>query len=864
MKGCLTGIILLTLTLLVGILGTSWNTNSFGYFQQDISMLDYIPPSYIGIIYVPEATLLTQKMEDTEQWKDLQNLSFVQKLSDLVGSIESICAHIKERGESAQLFSFVASLHLTSPQDYDYLLHAKAIDISFWKLSKWMEKLESYGYEIQSHYFNGATIYEVKGNDLEKPLAFAQYGKTVWCSYFSTLIEEAINEQTDDLRLIFKEYNREKDKIATYFNFENASFLNTVFFKEDAQAFNQLKKWGKGIYNEWNIQEGRFEMTGHIVLDEDSNILKRSQALPNNTLAQYVPYNSPFFIQQKNKEINLETSTRKATFKKYFQPWFENDWGMFIPEFQSKELESCLLLKSKDVKRASNLLKLLAKKSPKEVQRIKYRDFEIRPLHNNQIVNILLGEDWTEVYKEPHFTTIENQVLIGSNLHATQNALDQYLNKNALSGQADFQNFYNKSVEQEGIFTYVQPRFLIQLLSKNPSDAFKKSLDKYKNSYTTFSPIQINVKADGRLEGQLTHNFQEGEQSAMAWNVALDAPPLGKPIIIENNDKNQILVQDEKYDLYCLSNDGQILWRTSVDGPILGKVHVVDYYKNKETQLLFNTPKTIQVLDITEGKSIENFPLKLSSKATAGMLLTHFLGERQIFIPCKNEKVYAYEQNGKLMQGWNPKTGLGLIKQPLQCLKQDKNIYIIAANAAGTISFLTPRGNLEFISSLESPLVSPFQIDMRDSLKVVVATCANGKTYTINQEGISWSKNYIPIDSTGLFMSENILASDAKEMVFAHKNKVAIFNTTEKLMEYDLPCSASEIFTNSFSDLDTKRAGVFCAENEQIYLLDYDKIRDGFPMKASTPFVITDLFGNNENMLVAGGTEQNVFAYRLK
>jgi|GEM_PF-3180890 len=864
MKGYLIG---LGIIILLGIGGLSWQTNSLGYFKRDNSMLDYIPPSYLGVVYIPDATLIKQHIKETEQWKDLQNIEFANKLTSLVETVESVFASIKEPGESVELFPFVASLHLTAPDAYDYLIHVKAIDISFWKLDQWITKLEKNGYEIEVHYFNGANIYEIKGGNLKEPLSFAQYGQTVTCSRYATLIEEAINEQTEGLHNIFgKSYSGNSDKITAYLNFENAPFLNTLFSKDsDSTIFDQAKRIAKGAYCEWEIKEKQFDVIGKIIFNTENKTVQQSDTLSKNTPAHYVPYNSPIFIQQTNKPIELVTTEQKTLLNKYYNSWYENEWAIFAPEFQVEALESCLLLKCNDTKRATNMLSLLSKKKSRKVERSTYRDFEIRSLQNSEIVNILLGEYWAKNYENSHFTSIENYILIGSNKRVTQLALDQYLNKNTLGDEPDFQTYYNKSVAKEGIYTYIQPRFLLNLLSKNPSEGFAQSLEKYKNSYTTFSPLQLHIEPSGNFEGVLAYNFQAGERSAMVWSVVLDAPPAGEPKVIQYNDKNEILMQDKKDELYLLTNEGQIRWRATIDAPILGKVNLIDFYKNGEKQILFNTENNIYVLDLENGESIGEFPLKLSDKATTGMLLANFGGERErIFIPCRNEKVYGYELSGRLLQGWNPKEGLGLIEQPLQYLKQDQNAYMIAANVAGTISFLDRGGNLEFVSPLESPLISPFQIDERESLKVVVATCANGKTYVINQEGVSWAKNYVPIDSTGLFLSDNVLASEAEEMVFAHNNKVAIFNISEKLSEYDLPCSPSDLFTTTLFDVESKRTGVFCAENNQIYLLDYDKIQDGFPMKASTPFVITDLFNNHENMLVAGGVDGNVFAYRLK
>ena len=93
---------------------------------------------------------------------------------------------------------------------------------------------------------------------------------------------------------------------------------------------------------------------------------------------------------------------------------------------------------------------------------------------------------------------------------------------------------------------------------------------------------------------------------------------------------------------------------------------------------------------------------------------------------------------------------------------------------------------------------------------------------------------------------------------------MSIFNPTEKLKEFNLGCQISSIFTTEIEGLSSKRMGAFCEEVEQAWLFDYDKVYDDFPITTTTPFVVTDLYNTDENFVIAGGQNNDVFAFRIK
>ena len=78
------------------------------------------------------------------------------------------------------------------------------------------------------------------------------------------------------------------------------------------------------------------------------------------------------------------------------------------------------------------------------------------------------------------------------------------------------------------------------------------------------------------------------------------------------------MIQDQKNQLYLLSNAGIILWKQMLDGPLKSEVFQVDCYKNGKMQYLLSTRHKIYLLD-RNGNPVEKYPVELRSPATAGI-----------------------------------------------------------------------------------------------------------------------------------------------------------------------------------------------------------------------------------------------------
>ena len=868
-------LLFLLVFLLLLAIGLWWLTNVFALFGAKNSTFNQLPASTLAVFRTENVNRLVTEIKDGEEWEELKDFDWIAQFCDLQ---EQVALLFEGEENKVKKIPVTASLHLTAPQEYDYLLHINSSHLSWFRLRYFINKVEDKGLTLEKRTFNGIPIFEIKGESLKVPITLAQKGNTLLISPEATLVEEAVNERSPEIQNAVLEAFAQRssnDLFTAYFHLKNLPFLNSMFTKADhATVFNYLENAATGFaltgkrsetQESWDVNgkwvwQGNNNQQRNNQKDLLKTELSKSSQLHLSDIIRIVPSNSALLLHQQSTEKPQATADILEVYQQSIESWLDDEWAWFVPEKQEGKLGSCLLVKSNDPARTRTVMNRWVTQLQPSEEELNYRNFLLKPLFDASFAQLFLKDFGKEHFQESWLTYIEDYVLIASDKPTLQAVLDQHI-----SGQTlDKDDLYKKCLAESntaGVGLLIQSQYLLPTLKLNPSSQFEKELKSKSSSISKYSPLFFSLNSD-KISGNIQYGQSHEVSDITLWNAVLDAPPVSRPQVLSNDvtGKNEILVQDAKNILYLLNNEGQIEWKTELGGDVMGDIHLVNLYKNDERQYLFNTRNQIYMLD-SRGDLVQNFPLRLSTSTSTGMLLF----EENIFIACKNQQIYGYDLSGKLLNGWNPNDEVvGDINQPLTILSQKENWFLIAPNQSGTLTFLNRFGELEFVSILGSPLISPLEIDNREGFDVVVATCLDGKTYTINQEGTFWAKNYLPIDSTASFLNENILSSEAEELVFANKQYVSIFNTNEKLMEFNLGCEITELFTTQIEGLTTKRLGAFCENMQQAWLFDYNEVYEGFPISTTTPFVVTDLYDTNENFVISGGENNEVFAFKIK
>ncbi|MGB0840479.1 MAG: DUF3352 domain-containing protein, partial [Chitinophagales bacterium] len=596
-------------------------------------------------------------------------------------------------------------------------------------------------------------------------------------------------------------------------------------------------------------------------------------------IAEIAPQNTAFLLQHSVEDfgdvLGSQRNRVEKVFKQYAQKWMDNEWayGFTEPSKNNPASESYAILKINDKEAARAALEKLAFKTntpPPSTQT--YDKMALQYANAEPILSYLFGENIGRLFTKSYYTFLEDDYLvIATKVGYLKVILEQYVQKHNLANDEYYKNYAAQNY-LGGVTIYCQPYYLRQLFKTNAAKVLQKDFDDRFNYVQRIQPILVNMRQSGgayQLKGSIGYQKQRKTPLIPIWNTQLSATPIIPPQIVTSpiTKEKHIFVQDAKGILYSLAHSGEILWTYPLSSTIVGDIQLLDYYNNGKHFFLFNTSNKVYLLN-KQGKDAYNYPIRLSAFANSGLTLAHFEGERGtcFFIPCDNNNIYGYQYDGLPLEGWNPKTGLSSVHLPLSYLPYKGVHYVVAATQKGDLHFLDYYGDVAHTTKMGSRLVNAPQIDKRaDELKLML-TCKNGNTVIVNGEGDIWKKKYVNMSTTSDYTTANVIGSTAQENIFLSNNKIYVFNDKERLFDYPFPedVRPTDLFTVFDHQMNHARIGAFCSKSSVAILLDnYGKFHPNFPIASSTPFVMEDLFDAGENILVTGGLDNNLVAYRV-
>ncbi|MEZ4885192.1 MAG: hypothetical protein R3E32_10735 [Chitinophagales bacterium] len=866
---------------LIVIVGLWFLLKQLGIISSKQMYFDAIPQSAIMVLEINDIQQTHKKLMDTNYWLDMQNIELVSKIESTYKMLDTLFLYKTPDMEKR----LVASLHLSRADEYDYILylHRSALGTSMEKL---IAALEQKGVKASQRNFRGTQIYDLKLPNSNQKFTIANDGKLVICSFEPILVEESLSQYSTywgGLSRPSGENDASHDALM-HINYQNIPFLETVFLKETIQnsVFDQLQDLLKWSQVGFDFQKRQMILDGKTQFNDDHELiaaLTGQGAASKADLPVVLPFNTAFLIHERvnkfssfNRKLGGEM---KSIFNQYFLDWMGNEWayGFTEPLGEDHHKESFIVAEVTDKELARSQMSKLFEGNPREnAAPFLFQGYSIVPANAKPIAAHLFGDRIAEHFEDAWFSVIDNYAVFAPNVEQVKVFVQKYIAEQTLNREEGYIQFSQTLDKSSNMVVYLHPLRLKQLLSVNASKSFSKLLETKYNYYKRLGPVAVQMdKSGGKVttNGIIGYDKQAVDQTTLIWNVQLEAPAIITPQVMTNHltKGKEVIVQDENYNLYLISDRGSILWKRPLDREILGEIYQVDFLNNGELQYMFNTKSEIFLVD-REGKDIYEYPKRLSTAANTGMGVAKFDRQKEyhFFIPCGNNKVYGYEYSGRPMTHWDPRDYLALVIFPLQHFIEAEKDYILAVNENGNVYMLNFEGELIHKISLGSRPISAPEIDITEEGTTVVVTTADDRTHFIDMEGKKWSKDFVQLSRTSDFLTANVLGSSVEENVFLTQNKVYVFNNKEKLFDYDFSDEVrmSDIFTVQLTGKDTKSIGAFSQSGNEIYLLkNYGQIHPDFPIQARTPFVIADLFGIGDDILIAGGIANNVFAYKV-
>ncbi|MDC6351299.1 hypothetical protein PP178_07010 [Zeaxanthinibacter sp. PT1] len=255
------------------------------------------------------------------------------------------------------------------------------------------------------------------------------------------------------------------------------------------------------------------------------------------------------------------------------------------------------------------------------------------------------------------------------------------------------------------------------------------------------------------------------------WNktkFSLQSKGITDPQFVTNhlNGKKEVVVQDENYRLYLIDPQSGVRWTKQLDGPIQGKIHQVDLYKNGRLQLAFTTDQQFLILD-RNGKEVAPFTFTYAGGNLNPLAVFDYNKNRDYrLVVTQGETVKMYNSKGKIVKGFK------YTAAPSPILKAPKHFRI---SGRDYLVFLLENGQLEILSRVgKTRIPVNRKLDFSDN-EVFEYT---GKFAITEKDG-----NMILIDSRGKITERQLnlaadhgWAAEGNILTYTNENLIAIGN----------------------------------------------------------------------------------------
>ncbi len=850
-----------------------------------------IPPNASVILSFKGIDQRITPTSNSDFFKDLNTIGPMLKLDRGLSFLDSLLS-LQAENEEGKGLPVIASLHLISAKDYDFL----------YLLSP---ESSTFGDDDLDSYFKGAGIEFDKSRYEQVDLyhLVLEEGATFTCaftqgifigSYVPFLVEDGIlqigRSQESELERCMKELDKtstEKSDLTVYLNFRHLPGLSNIFLNQESQPLFQGLSQFAG-YLKWEVifNESSVNFSGNVISSDTSGHYLASmitQSPRNCELQKIIPDNGAFlsYTGVSSFEEYLthvkDSSILEEVGIQNFLPWVGNEWAYIILEPHDIDYSSdCMaIFSSKDQKSARILLEslLINPEDTGKREELTYRDYTIYQISIDMLLGKLFGKFYENI-KMPYFLLLEDFVVLSNSNYNLKVMIDKFKSNQTLVRDIDYAAFLEDLPSSSNTYVYINTPRLFNVLMAGGSEEFKGTLEENYPIYKKFSPIGFqfsSFKDQFLTTGSLNYSSEINFKPEVIWKVTLDTAHCFGPQIIYNHrsKSNEILVQDSANTLYLITGGGKISWKRSLETPICGKVYQLDYFDNRKLQFLFNTKNKIHLIDIN-GKDVAHFPVRLSAPTSNALYLVDYDDNKKyrFFVACENGSIYGFEKSGKPLPNWNPKTDMGIINVPVLHFREDTKDYIVCVNNRGGLSFFNRRGELRIPKiELNSSFKNPFFLDTDTIPYKIVSTDSSGVIFTISTTGDITRQTFGSWTSHHSFGAYDLIGNSQPEYIFMDKRSLTAFNRDGSVIfKHSYPNKMSNGL-NFYKPKGEEKYNVAATDRKggKVYL--YNSIGssfDGFPMEGNSTFEISDLFISKSKVLIVTIDNYTVGAYRIE
>ncbi|MCF7560956.1 ribonuclease HII [Sabulilitoribacter multivorans] len=449
--------------------------------------------------------------------------------------------------------------------------------------------------------------------------------------------------------------------------------------------------------------------------------------------------------------------------------------------------------------------------------------------------------------KATMYCVLDNFFVFCNDNEMLQNIIANYQNETTLGNKDYFENIKNQLSDASSLIQVTNASTLSTVINKNLDSDNNLKLSDYNTSAIQFV-YDVNF---AHVNAVIKKNASRTSLNSVSevLNIKLDKDLLNNPQFVKNHITNEkeIVVQDINNNLYLISNTGKILWKKTLQGPVLGNIEQIDIYKNGRLQLAFATPNRIYVID-KNGNDVAPFPARFNDDITQPLSVFDYDKNKNYrLLVTQGKNVLMYNVKAQIVNGFTFKSANNNI------ICQPKHFRI---GSKDYITFKT-ENKLYILDRTGRTRVSPKTQSTYSSQPIFLYNNA----FTTTSSG----GDLIMVDSKGNVSSRNLNLSEkhfidtsSKTLVTLTENQLSIKNRTNEL-DFGDYTSCKLFYIN-----DKIYVTVTDLQSHKVYLFDsQSKPIPNFPVYGNSTIDLDNIDRDNKLEFVTKGESNSVILYQI-
>ena len=475
-----------------------------------------------------------------------------------------------------------------------------------------------------------------------------------------------------------------------------------------------------------------------------------------------------------------------------------------------------------------------------------------------------------------YFTVFENYLIFGPSVEVLSRVIYQNVLHKTFVSDPVFKEMSDYLSNRSNITVFFRPYPYFDYKRALLNEKADKRLDPMELFLRRIPGMVIQYSREGKLYYQsisCKYTSQIKEKAMTVWESLLDSVAVIKPVLVinHNTSEKEIFVQDAANWVYLINSTGRILWKQRIEGPVMGNLHQVDFYKNGKLQYLFNTSEKIHLID-RNGNYVERYPISFRSNATNPMALFDYDKNKdyRMCVAGEDRKVYVYDIEGNVVPGWKFGKTESMVSMMIQHFRINNKDYIAISDNNRTY-FLDRRGK-ERIKVKDRVVISPqnpltLDMNIREEKPRWISTDTAGNVIAIYLDGSVSSLLSQKLSRDHFFLMQDMDKDGIAEFIFTDGNELSVLHQDGKrLFNYRVREKINEmpdIYKFSASDI---KIGITDQPRNRIYLINSDgSLYEGFPLEGSTRFSIGYFAGSDSRFnLIVGSANNFLYNYSIK